>query len=156
MSEFEWMGFAGLDNCANRNITKQERVSMFGNTNQSSEIISLGKLERPHCDRSLEMMLDKGNHPRMSLIQVNELCLIYLDIIRLWAVLYTAVFLFVHPEFLSGIVTASCGHDVLLKQIPSRNQTWQWKMDHLSVIFLLRPPFNSGIFQPAMFDDQAG
>ena len=60
--------------------------------------------------------------------------------------------LYVHPEFLSGTITASCGHDVFLKQIPSSNQTWQWKMDHLSVLFLLRPPF-IGDFQPAMFDD---
>ena len=36
----------------------------------------------------------------------------------------------------------------------ARNQTWQWKMDHLSVTFLLKPPFSLGIFQPAMFDYQ--
>ena len=26
-----------------------------------------------------------------------------------------------------------------------------WKMDHLSMIFLLKPPFSAGIVQPAMF-----
>ena len=38
--------------------------------------------------------------------------------------------------------------------IRSGTQTWQWKRDHLSVIFLLKPPFSSGIFRPAMFDYQ--
>ena len=44
---------------------------------------------------------------------------------------------------------------------PTANPTWPpvssnmacWKMDHLSVIFLLKPPF-MGVFQPAMFDYQ--
>ena len=34
------------------------------------------------------------------------------------------------------------------KGIPSGNQTWQWNMDHLQLIVLLKPPFSSGIFQP--------
>ena len=28
-----------------------------------------------------------------------------------------------------------------MHEIPSANQTWQWKMDHVSMIFLLKPPF---------------
>ena len=30
---------------------------------------------------------------------------------------------------------------VSIKRISSGNQTWQWQMDHLSMIFLLKPPF---------------
>ena len=40
--------------------------------------------------------------------------------------------------------------------LPSGNQTWQWKMDHLPMIFLLKPPVSSRIFQPAMFDETRG
>ena len=39
-------------------------------------------------------------------------------------------------------------------KLPSGNPTWQWKMDHSSVMFSIKPPFSSGIFQPAMFDHQ--
>ena len=41
-------------------------------------------------------------------------------------------------------------------RLPSCNQTWQWKMDHLSSFindFPIKPPF-MGICQPAMFDYQ--
>ena len=42
--------------------------------------------------------------------------------------------------------------------LPSGNQTWQWKRDDFSVMFLARnfDPFSSRIFQPAMFDDTRG
>ena len=26
------------------------------------DVYNLGKLERPHCNRTLEVMMDKGNH----------------------------------------------------------------------------------------------
>ena len=32
----------------------------------------LGKLERPHCDLT-GIMVSKGNHPQMALIQVGEI-----------------------------------------------------------------------------------
>ena len=32
--------------------------------------------------------------------------------------------------------------------LPSSNQTWQRKTDHLSVIFLVKPPFSSGMDFP--------
>ena len=35
--------------------------------------IYLGKLYRPHCSPSLEIIVSKGNHPQMALIQVSEL-----------------------------------------------------------------------------------
>ena len=38
-------------------------------------------------------------------------------------------------------------------QVPSGNQTWQWKMDHLSVIFLFNTSIPRG-FSIAMFDHQ--
>ena len=38
--------------------------------------------------------------------------------------------------------------------IPSGNQKWQWKMDHLQVTHLLKPPFSSDIFQLAMCNFQ--
>ena len=44
----------------------------------------------------------------------------------------------------------------LPEDIPSGNQTWRWKMDHLSLIFLSKPPFSSGISQPTMFDEGGG
>ena len=28
---------------------------------------------RPHCDRALGIMVNKGNHPQMALIQVSEI-----------------------------------------------------------------------------------
>ena len=31
---------------------------------------------------------------------------------------------------------------------PSGNQTWQWKIHHLSMVFLLNPPISSGIYEP--------
>ena len=35
--------------------------------------INLGKLQRPHCSPSLEIIVNKGNHPQIALIQVSEL-----------------------------------------------------------------------------------
>ena len=35
--------------------------------------IYLGKLYRPHCSPSLEIIVSKGNHPQMALIQVSEI-----------------------------------------------------------------------------------
>ena len=37
-----------------------------------------------------------------------------------------------------------------INQLPSGNQTLQRKMYHLSVIFLIKPLFSAGIFQPAI------
>ena len=41
------------------------------------DVYNLGKLERPHCNRTLEVMMDKGNHsllwPYGRTIQVREL-----------------------------------------------------------------------------------
>ena len=49
---------------------------------------------------------------------------------------------------------SSCTDQITLRF----HQTWQWKMDHLQVMFLLKlkPPLSSGIFLPAMFDDTGG
>ena len=41
---------------------------------------------------------------------------------------------------------------ISLSPIPSGNQTWQWKMDPLSVIFRIKPLFIRDF--PAMFDDR--
>ena len=39
--------------------------------------------------------------------------------------------------------------------VPSGNQTWQWKLDHLSMKFLLKPPFIENVHGfSAMFDFQ--
>ena len=35
-------------------------------------------------------------------------------------------------------------------RLPSGNPTWQWKMDHLSVIFLTNPPFHRGFPLPCL------
>ena len=57
-----------------------------------------------------------------------------------------------------GWSTTSAGNHLycfFLQQIevPFGNQTWKWKMDHPSVVALLRPPFIGG-FSIAMFDYQ--
>ena len=35
--------------------------------------MGLGKLQRPHCDRALEIMVNKRNYPHMALIQISEI-----------------------------------------------------------------------------------
>ena len=57
------------------------------------------------------------------------------------------------PEGLQGEFGAMSAGQRLGFMVPSGNQTWQWKMDHLSVIFPLKLSF-IGDFFIAMFDHQ--
>ena len=68
------------------------------------------------------------------------------------------------PTQAIGIWASSDGHgkstsekpeiEKLKACLPSGNQTWQWKMDHLSMIFQLKPPFIYRGFSIAIFDYQ--
>ena len=58
-----------------RNLGDVQIVGVTSKNADTNTVINLGKLQRAHCSRSLEIIVIKGNHPQMALIQVSELLL---------------------------------------------------------------------------------
>ena len=57
-------------------VSSEKRIHFFNHPFEDPPFtetsVYLGKLKRAHYERTLEIIVSKGNHPQMALIQVSE------------------------------------------------------------------------------------